>query len=224
MDKVTIGSIFGATFALLGRNTALIAAFVVAVSAISVTVNWALGATFGGIVGGIASFVITYLLLHRLLLDEGVAEVGPSVAGGFAFFGASLLAGIGAILGFVLLIVPGLILWARWSIVNVLVVGKGMPVSEAFSESWHMTKPGQWPIVGFFLIVIVISVAASQGISGSAIFSAVAAGQEPVISPLSLTGIAMELVSNCMNAFVVGACIAIYSQLCGNNPIDDIFG
>jgi hypothetical protein len=68
-------------------------------------------------------------------------------------FGASLLYGIGVAVGFVLLIVPGLIAVARWSLIVPLVVIERLGIREAFSRSSHLVK-GQ---TGRVLVLVIIT-------------------------------------------------------------------
>lgn len=54
--------------------------------------------------------------------------------------GASILYGVGVVIGFVLLIVPGLIAVARWALIVPLVVIERLGVGEAFSRSSRLVK------------------------------------------------------------------------------------
>jgi hypothetical protein len=67
--------------------------------------------------------------------------------------GASLLYGVGVAVGFVLLIVPGLIAVARWSLIVPLVVIERLGVGEAFSRSNRLVK-GQ---TGRVLVLVIVA-------------------------------------------------------------------
>lgn len=67
--------------------------------------------------------------------------------------GASLLYGIGVVIGFVLLIVPGLIAVARWSLVVPLVVIERLGVREAFRRSPELVRGH----TGRVLVVVVLA-------------------------------------------------------------------
>jgi len=94
--------------------------------------------TFANLGGGIWLIV---MVLTGLGLRDGNAVLA-------AFFGINLLAGLGIILGMILLIVPGLILAARWSAANAALLAEGDGVNAALGRSWHMTGPSLWPIIG----------------------------------------------------------------------------
>jgi hypothetical protein len=77
--------------------------------------------------------------------------------------GASLLYGVGVAVGFVLLIVPGLIAVARWSLIVPLVVIERLGVGEAFSRSNHLVRGRTGRVlvlvIAANLITVVIAVA-----------------------------------------------------------------
>jgi hypothetical protein len=81
--------------------------------------------------------------------------------------GASLLYGIGVAVGFVLLIVPGLIAVARWSLIVPLVVIERLGVGEAFSRSSRLVKGNTGRVLALVIVTNIIA-----GIVGLAIRSA----------------------------------------------------
>ncbi|MBN2638303.1 MAG: hypothetical protein JXR65_04375 [Bacteroidales bacterium] len=72
---------------------------------------------------------------------------------------ASLLVSVIIVLGFVLLIIPGIYLACKLAFVPYLVMDKGMKFSDAFSASWDMTKGHGWTIFGMGLMSILIILA-----------------------------------------------------------------
>jgi hypothetical protein len=71
--------------------------------------------------------------------------------------GVTILAGLGIGFGFVLLIVPGLILLARWSLVVPLVMLEGASVGEAFSRSNGIVQGKTGRVLVVVLIVGLIT-------------------------------------------------------------------
>jgi hypothetical protein len=69
---------------------------------------------------------------------------------------AGLLTEIIIAVGFILLIVPGIILAVRLSFVAFLVVDEGRGPVEALSESWRRTSGYSWTILGAALLAILI--------------------------------------------------------------------
>jgi hypothetical protein len=70
--------------------------------------------------------------------------------------GLSILFGIGVTLGFVLLIVPGIILLLMWAVAVPALVIERDGIFAAFSRSAQLTKGAKWKIFGLFLVLLVI--------------------------------------------------------------------
>ncbi len=69
---------------------------------------------------------------------------------------ASILAAIGIFIGFLLIIVPGLILLTFWSlIVPCIVVGGSSPL-ESFRQSWRTVRGSAWHVFGTYVLVFLI--------------------------------------------------------------------
>jgi hypothetical protein len=82
--------------------------------------------------------------------------------------GASLLYGLGVLVGFILFIVPGLIAVARWSLIVPLVMIEGRGVRDAFARSSELVR-GQ---TGRVLVLVVVAniLTAVVGIAVRAVF------------------------------------------------------
>ncbi len=72
---------------------------------------------------------------------------------------ANLLVGVIGIIGFVLLIVPGIILACKLVFTPYLVVDRKMGVIEAVKESWRMTNGHAWKVFLIGLLSIPIGIA-----------------------------------------------------------------
>jgi hypothetical protein len=72
---------------------------------------------------------------------------------------AGLVAGIGLAIGFVLFIVPGLILYTRWSVLVPVLIREDIGWAESFGRSWALTRGNGWTIFGALLLVLVAYVA-----------------------------------------------------------------
>lgn len=79
--------------------------------------------------------------------------------------GFGILFGIGVTIGFILLVVPGLILLTFWSVGAPAIVVEGIGPVDAFRRSWQLVRGDAWSVFGVllvvFLIVIVIGVVLS---------------------------------------------------------------
>jgi hypothetical protein len=134
-----------------------------------------------GILALVATLVggmwLTGALVH-VVVDAREGTLATSVGDSFAkarpFIGtlllASLLAGLGIIGGVILLIVPGIILAVRWSLIAPAVVLEGRRVKESLGRSNALVKGSSWVMLGLILIVGLIG-----GIAGMLLQAAFAA-------------------------------------------------
>ncbi|HWG61029.1 MAG TPA: hypothetical protein VG253_04880 [Streptosporangiaceae bacterium] len=91
-----------------------------------------------------------------LTISETVAAAVPYL---LPVAAAAILAGIGIAIGFVLLIIPGLVLLTFWSlIVPEIVIGGAGPI-QAFSRSWRTVRGYAWKVFGIYILVFLILVA-----------------------------------------------------------------
>jgi hypothetical protein len=135
--------------------------------------------------------------------DHSVGQLLRSVEPVFwPLVAVSILAGLGIAIGFVLLIVPGLILMVIWSVVAPVIVLERPGVFAAFGRSRELVRGNGWNvfsvIILVFLAVVVVSVAAglvadSLGSVGRALVQwAVTAALAPVTA-LSASVLYFEL-------------------------------
>jgi uncharacterized membrane protein len=83
----------------------------------------------------IVGIVVAYALTRALLTAAG-ANAAQRVGG---YIGLGILTGIGIALGLLLLIVPGLILAARWTIAAPILLAEDATIGDAMSRSWAAT-------------------------------------------------------------------------------------
>lgn len=159
--KLTVGEIFGQLGMLLRDNSGIVLACIVGLTLLNLLLDRAGSNSGSTFFAGIASFFAQYMLttkaLDRLNLRESSGRV-------IAFWGINLLSNLGIILGFVLLIIPGLFLAARWTAANAALLAEDEGVTSALGRSWAMTAPSTWPIVGALLVLFVPACVVGFGI------------------------------------------------------------
>src|ERR1700689_1416903 len=69
---------------------------------------------------------------------------------------ASILAAIGIGIGFVLIIVPGLVLLTFWSLIIPFIVIGGAGGFDSFSRSWRTVRGYAWHVFGTYVLVFLI--------------------------------------------------------------------
>jgi hypothetical protein len=103
--------------------------------------------------------------------DHSVGQLLRSVEPVFwPLIAVSILFGIGVAVGFILLIIPGLILIVIWSVVAPVTVLERPGVFAAFRRSREIVRGNGWNVFGVivivFVIVFLISIAAGLAASG----------------------------------------------------------
>ncbi len=73
--------------------------------------------------------------------------------------GAAILAAIGITIGFILIIIPGLILLTFWSLIVPSIVLGGTPAMSSFGQSWRTVRGYAWHVFGTLVLVFLIYVA-----------------------------------------------------------------
>lgn len=187
-DRVSIGTILGRAFGVIGNRplATLGVAFLLGalpsqlitmalMSAIdrgqAFSAGWIMTSLGSYVIALIASVVVQAAMMHTTLAYARgePSSIGTSLAVGLRRFlpllGLSILFGLGIAFGFMLLIVPGIILLVMWSVAAPALVVENVGVLEAFGRSRVLTKGHRWKIFGLeFLLLILLYLL--MGVSG----------------------------------------------------------
>jgi hypothetical protein len=179
--KIDIGRVIKETFAVVGRNfkafftvalilagvpgglTALIQLIVVPKTP-SATFEpshliWLPLVVLVSVVGAV---VLQAVLVHATVKDrEGVRPaIGESLSIGLRAFwplvGLGILSAIGCALGFMLLVVPGIILVCAWCVAAPALITEDTGVVGALKRSAALTRGNRWRIFGLGIVVLLI--------------------------------------------------------------------
>jgi hypothetical protein len=148
----------------------LLIAFVIYVVTAILVALLSLGGIAGALIGAVISFAATYVVQASLIkavqdvrdgrvdldLSQTVQAAGPYI---LPVIGASILAGIGIAIGFILLIVPGLILLTYWCLIVPFIVVGGSGVFESFGHSMRTVRGYAWRVFGTYVLVFLILIA-----------------------------------------------------------------
>jgi hypothetical protein len=93
-------------------------------------------------------------------IGDTYAAVRPRLP---ALIAAGILAALGIGIGFLLLIVPGLILLTFWSMLVPVIVIEGSSAGDSFKRSFDVVRGHGWPVFGLILITF-ITVAIASGL------------------------------------------------------------
>jgi hypothetical protein len=146
-------------------------------------------AGIGGVLPSLIAIVVSIagVFLLQAVLVEAVADVRDgradlsltqTLARGWSRLGpvvvAGVLAAIAIVVGFVLIIVPGLYLLTIWSLIVPAIVLEKVGAMESFGRSRELVRGYGWTVFGVIIITIVINIVA--GIVLSLVFSGLSNG------------------------------------------------
>jgi hypothetical protein len=179
--SVSIGRIFSRGFGTIASNPVATLGIAFAFGAVpSVLLSYGMqnlrmeGLDYFGVLAtialSIASVVVSILLgmitqgaLVRATVahSEGrKASFGESAMAGLTvavpLFLVGLLSGLGIILGLILLVVPGIILYVMWSVAAPALVEERLGPVEALGRSRDLTRGARWKVFGLSLVVLVV--------------------------------------------------------------------
>jgi len=97
-------------------------------------------------------------------------SIGAAFEAGIKLFlpllGVGILVGLGTMLGFILLVVPGVILAVMWSVATAVVVVENGGVTDSLQRSRELTKGHRWPIFGLAVILTLVSLMIGMLVGG----------------------------------------------------------
>lgn len=210
-EALTVRDIFTRLGELMRENAGTAMACLVGLVGVNIALDLTIGDS-GALPAGIASLVAQYALIRTALDRLGLRdETGRNGLG--AFWGVNILSGIGILLGYVLLVIPGIFLSARWSMSSAVLLAEDQSVSGALGESWALTRPNLWPILAVLLVIFV-----PAGLVGGGIF-ALLIDVLPLLSSLILY---VLMFSAFVSSWLLS--VALYSLLRpGQDHLSEIF-
>ena len=225
--QVSIGRVFGRAFGTIGSNPVTTLGIAFLFSALPQTLfnqltrmmgmsqgaKLAPAATVGlGLVGmilAIALYAIVQGALVRSTVDHEEGRhpgLGESIMAGLVvaipLIVMAIISGIAMMIGLVLFVVPGVILFLMWSVSAPALVDERLGIMGALERSSYLTRGYRWRIFGMVLVLVVLSwlamalMATLVVAGGSFSFQAMAkAQQDPSIVAIVVLLIMQTLIS-----------------------------
>jgi hypothetical protein len=163
--QLKVGTIIDKALAVVELNAKPVLVFVAVFTAVNIAITYmslSLTAITEQIGVGLAKFAVAITAAY-LLLDTMVRRTGlrtrTSADVFFPFIGLSILYILGVYAGFIALVLPGLVVMARWSIAQPMFVARGGSVTAALGESWDRTRGAELQIIGAALALLVLPIA-----------------------------------------------------------------
>ena len=173
-----IGRVIERTFGVVGANfltlfglSLVLAALPQAVTALAMSPSadgmpnfsplWGLGS----LVTFVAAFLLQASIVHASIVDlnGGKASFADSLRVGLSHFlpvlGISILMSIALIFGFMLLIVPGVMMAIAWVVAVPVQVVEKTGVIQSFGRSAQLTRGSRWSIFGLFFVYLLLALA-----------------------------------------------------------------
>ena len=119
---------------------------------------------------------------------------------------------LGVMLGLIVFILPGLIIMARWSIAQPLLVARGDRPMQALGESWKLTKGNSVRLFLFYLLLIIVYIVAAMVLG--AVLGALTLALGPSVA-LTANAIVSGLLSAVVTVVFVAVFAAVHRQLSG---------
>ena len=181
-SEFQMGRVVTRTFSVIGANivTFSLLAFIVAVplvaatlvsstSALSLTQGFGIRAVglfgFGWLVSFIGLFFLQAALVHGTVvsLNGKRPSFGECLSTGLSNFlpliVIAIIETIAFFFGFLLLIVPGIMLLVRWSVVVPARVVERTGVMRSLGRSAELTRGSSWPIFGLLIVFVLLQIA-----------------------------------------------------------------
>ncbi|HEX4096611.1 MAG TPA: hypothetical protein VHX64_07775 [Caulobacteraceae bacterium] len=171
--RFDIGRVMSRTFGVIGRNLVVFGVLSVALAGVpqgiaryfsqsSVLGTGGLNAALISVLAGLLSFIGANILQAAVIqgsisdLNGKRANLDDCIATGLKFMlpviGISILTAFALAAGFILLIVPGLMMAVAWCVNVPVVVVERKGVFEAFGRSADLTRGHRWAIFGLMVI------------------------------------------------------------------------
>jgi len=200
-QSVSIGNILDELRMLAGKHAGMLAGCMLGIGGAYTAIDWlslqldddGAGGMMEILVGLIIGIYVQYAVTERLLADRLSLRGAPPVRRYGVLFVASLLIGIGLLLGLVMLVLPALYLSARWMIATPMIVednvagGSGF---EALKQSWQTSAPF---VPAFLLATLLygVIIVASEAVPLVTDFADLSAIEEQLVWAISnlLTGL-----------------------------------
>ena len=137
-SNIEASGVLSETWRILHATSGVVVVYVLGLTAYGVVSDWKDPDGFNG-GEGVVTTIAGYYLLTAMLRNSGLLRE-KSAKGIWSYIGLGILSTLATILGFLLLIVPGVILLVRWLPAYGYLFCDNLPVTDALGKSWDRTR------------------------------------------------------------------------------------
>jgi hypothetical protein len=150
MNDIVTGDIVRESARLIDRTKPISAAYVIVTALASMVSDLPEWERAGMLASTAVSLALGYALVVTMTERGGLTE--HNRARFWPYLALAILSTLGIGLGALLLIVPGLFLWVRWTAAYAFLAAEGSGVIESLAQSFEVTRGNFWPILGALVI------------------------------------------------------------------------
>lgn len=159
--SLKVGIIIDKTLAVLEHNIQPALIYVAGLTLINAAIGYFSVDMTGAMdlaVIGIGKFAVgvvaAYMLFDAILRRTGLTSRTEGDVF-LPYIWLAILYNLALVVGFILIVIPGLVVMARWSLAQPLLIARGDRVSQALGESWERTRGAEFPIlIAIFALLI----------------------------------------------------------------------
>jgi hypothetical protein len=207
--SLKIGTIVDGTLGVMERCAKPALVYAVALAAINAAVKYVtveMTAPMDQLVIGLGTFAVGVVAAY-FLIDAMLGRTGLRVRAEkdvfLPFVGLIVLYTLGFVAGLILIVIPGLVIFARWSLAQPMLMAQGVGPKQALGESWARTSGAEFPILVAALALLAVPVAVI--IACSVLFD-----------PADPTGIVIsQLAGSATSVVSVAMGVALYGLIVG---------
>ncbi|HKP79152.1 MAG TPA: hypothetical protein VJU34_08510 [Phenylobacterium sp.] len=232
--KLDIARVISGTFSVLSRNIVTFGILALVLSGIPTAVISYLQATnieanatftwrpgyiqavgFSGLAALITSAILQGALVYGTVQDMNGQRpsIAECVANGLRAFlpliGLTILLAIAIVFGFILLIVPGIMMACAWCVAVPSLVADRSGVFGAFSRSAELTRGNRWRIFALFIVVWVIAIVIGAVIGAVALALNFGGALDAISLARSPAQVIGNVISNTLSALISSTGVAV---------------
>lgn len=214
-EKLSTRDLIAGSFAVLGRNWRLIALLLAVLFALffATDVSPAPADAILATLTLVAFFAGEYLLFQAMLREERYSPVGDRLRI-FRFVGLAIMVSLGVSLAMNLLVIPGIILGARWIMAPSFLIASERGAFASLGESWSATSGN----------TLAISLAATALIALVFLMLVVAGAFEEMLPWRMMETVSVFILYICPSVLLMGLSVAVFERLSTEGAaLSDVF-